>query len=240
MADDPGATPETARNSNPLRGALVKYCILALVLFSVLRFVSGRSDWYRAWVYVDLTLGAQIVVGVILMRVNPALLVERSRMQKGTKTWDKWLAPIVALAGPLAMWITAALEARWTWPLRVDIASSGAGFVVCLLGIVLTAWAMTSNRFFAATVRIQEDRGQVVVDQGPYGYVRHPGYAGALVFTLASPIAMGSWYALIPAAFTAIVLVVRTALEDRTLKSELAGYAEYAGRVRARLIPGIW
>jgi protein-S-isoprenylcysteine O-methyltransferase Ste14 len=240
MADKPDAARETAQNSNPLRGALLKYCILALVLFSVLRLVSGRSDWYRAWVYVDLTLGAQIVVGVILMRVNPALLVERSRMQKGTKSWDKWLAPIVALAGPLAMWITAALEARWIWPPRIALSYSVAGLAVCLAGILLTAWAMVSNPFFAATVRIQDDRGQVVVDTGPYRLIRHPGYTGALAFTLATPFALGSWYALVRAVLTAAVLALRTALEDRTLQAELPGHAEYAARVKDRLLPAVW
>ncbi|MBN9657437.1 MAG: isoprenylcysteine carboxylmethyltransferase family protein [Acidobacteria bacterium] len=240
MVSEQEPTPRAARTGIPRQAALVKYFVMTFVEFSILRLVSGRGDWYRAWVYVAIKLGAQMAVGQIILRKHPDLLAERSRMQQGTKSWDKWLAVLVALVGPMSMWVVAALEARWIWPLRVGIGYSLAGFVVCLLGIVLTAWAMISNRFFAATVRIQEDRGQVVVDQGPYGYVRHPGYVGALVFTLASPIAMGSWYALIPAAFTATVLVVRTALEDGTLKAELAGYAEYAGRVRARLIPGIW
>ncbi|MGJ5820558.1 methyltransferase family protein [Paludibaculum fermentans] len=240
MTGNAEAAPQAPRTSNPLRGALVKYCAMALVLFSVLRFVSGRGDWYRAWVYVDLMLGAQIVVGVILMRVNPDLLVERSRLQKGTKAWDQWLAPIVALAGPLAMWITAALEARWFWPPRIDLSYSVAALAVCLLGILLTAWAMVSNPFFAATVRIQDDRGQVVVDAGPYRVIRHPGYTGALAFTLATPAALGSWYALVPAVLTAAVLALRTALEDRTLQAELPGYAEYAARVKDRLLPAVW
>ncbi|WP_321473239.1 isoprenylcysteine carboxylmethyltransferase family protein [uncultured Paludibaculum sp.] len=240
MVSEQESTPQAARTGNPLQGALVKYCVMALVEFSILRFVSGRGDWYRAWLYVVLKLAAQMVVGRMILRSNPDLLVERSRMQKGTKSWDKLLAVLVALVGPMSMWIVAALEARWIWPLRVDVGYSTAGFAVCLLGILLTAWAMISNRFFAATVRIQADRGQVVVDQGPYRYVRHPGYTGALAFTLASPFALGSWYALIPAVFTFVVLAVRTALEDRTLKAELAGYAEYANRVRSRLIPWVW
>ncbi|QOY91841.1 methyltransferase family protein [Paludibaculum fermentans] len=240
MTGNAEAAPQAPQDSNPLRGALVKYCVMALVLFCVLRFVSGRSDWYRAWVYVDLMLGAQIVVGVVLRRVNPALLAERSRLQKGTKAWDKWLAPIVALAGPLAMWITAALEARWTWPPKVGLAYSAAALAVCLLGILLTAWAMVSNPFFAATVRIQDERGQVVVDTGPYRLIRHPGYTGALAFTLATPFALGSWYALIPALLTGAVLALRTALEDRTLQAELPGYADYTRRVRDRLLPAVW
>ena len=79
-----------------------------------------------------------------------------------------------------------------------------------------------------------------MIDGGPYRYVRHPGYTGALAFSIATPAALGSWLALIPAAFLALVLAVRTALEDRTLRSELNGYDEYASRVRGRLVPGPW
>ncbi|MBZ5586697.1 MAG: isoprenylcysteine carboxylmethyltransferase family protein [Acidobacteriia bacterium] len=109
-----------------------------------------------------------------------------------------------------------------------------------MAGILLTFWAMVTNRFFSATVRIQEDRGHVVVDGGPYRHMRHPGYVGALAFTVASPVALGSWLALIPAVLTSALLVVRTALEDRTLRRELNGYREYANRVRYRLAPGVW
>ncbi len=97
-----------------------------------------------------------------------------------------------------------------------------------------------TNPFFSATVRIQEGRGHSVIDSGPYRYVRHPGYCGALAFSIASPVALGSWFALIPAAFTAAVLVIRTSLEDRTLRAELEGYREYARRVPNRLVPGLW
>jgi protein-S-isoprenylcysteine O-methyltransferase Ste14 len=99
---------------------------------------------------------------------------------------------------------------------------------------------MLANRFFAATVRIQSDRGHVVVDRGPYRRVRHPGYTGAALFTLATPLALGSWAALYPALFLVAVLVIRIVLEERTLRAELAGYREYASRVRWRLLPGVW
>jgi protein-S-isoprenylcysteine O-methyltransferase Ste14 len=89
-------------------------------------------------------------------------------------------------------------------------------------------------------VRIQDDRGQVVVDTGPYRLIRHPGYTGALAFTLATPFALGSWYALVRAVLTAAVLALRTALEDRTLQAELPGHAEYAARVKDRLLPAVW
>jgi protein-S-isoprenylcysteine O-methyltransferase Ste14 len=99
---------------------------------------------------------------------------------------------------------------------------------------------MAVNRFFAVTVRIQTERGHAVADTGPYRYVRHPGYIGMIAFTLASPVALGSWRALVPAAVVAVALVVRTALEDRTLRAELPGYTDYAARVPQKLVPGLW
>ncbi len=229
------ATPPAA-----LTRLFVKYCLTALLVGSILRFVSGRSDWSRAWWYLGLLFAGQSGAGLWLARVRPDLMAERSRIQKGTKPWDKVLAPLIAFIGPAAIWWTAAADVRANWPPPVPLAWSLAGFAACAFGFVLTLWAMGTNRFFSATVRIQSDRGQVVVDRGPYARVRHPGYTGALVFTLASPIALGSWIALVPALLTGAVLALRTALEDRTLRTELAGYADYSRRVRWRLAPRIW
>ena len=122
----------------------------------------------------------------------------------------------------------------------MPLAWSMAGMAACFGASVLVAWAMVTNRFFSAVIRIQSDRGQTVVDSGPYAYLRHPGYTGAMAFTMATPLALGSYNALIPAALTSAVLVLRTALEDRTLHTELAGYPDYARRVQSRLIPGLW
>jgi protein-S-isoprenylcysteine O-methyltransferase Ste14 len=97
-----------------------------------------------------------------------------------------------------------------------------------------------SNKFFSATVRIQKERGHTVVTGGPYQYIRHPGYAGGVMSDLATPVMLGSLWALIPAVLTGCLLVVRTALEDKTLKNELIGYKEYARQVRYRLLPGVW
>ena len=161
-------------------------------------------------------------------------------MRQGTKRWDKALAPLVAIAGPIAFWATAAGDVRTHWPPPVPMPWSVAAFVVCALGFALTLWAMDTNRFFATTVRIQRDRGHAVVTSGPYAYLRHPGYTGALAFTLASPVALGSWLAVIPAAATGLMLALRTAIEDRTLRAELDGYEAYSRRVRSRLVPGLW
>ena len=99
---------------------------------------------------------------------------------------------------------------------------------------------MASNAFFATTVRIREERGHSVVNQGPYRMVRHPGYLGSVIYTLFSPLVLNSFWTFIPALFTVCLLIMRTSLEDRTLQGELPGYSEYARKTRYRLLPGIW
>ena len=99
---------------------------------------------------------------------------------------------------------------------------------------------MTANRFFSTMVRIQEERGHVVASSGPYRYVRHPGYVGYITAAFATALALGSLWALVPAGLGMCAFVVRTALEDKTLQKELAGYKEYTQRVRYRLLPGVW
>jgi protein-S-isoprenylcysteine O-methyltransferase Ste14 len=219
---------------------LVKYCVEGLILTAILWLVSGRPDWIRAWIYVGFILGVQFAAFQFLSRVNPDLLVERSRLRKGTKGFDKVLAPAVAVVGPIAMWTVAGLDVRAHWPPAVPVGWSIAAFAVCAASSAFTVWAMASNRFFANTVRIQTERGHVAVDGGPYRLVRHPGYLAMAAFTLATPVALGSWRALIPGVLTVGALVVRTALEDRTLRAELEGYREYAARVPQKLVPGLW
>jgi protein-S-isoprenylcysteine O-methyltransferase Ste14 len=112
--------------------------------------------------------------------------------------------------------------------------------IILLAGYALGSYALIENRFFSGMVRIQADRGQQVVSSGPYRWVRHPGYAGALWSYLAMPLFLDSAWAYLPVVFLTIVLVIRTALEDRTLQDELQGYRDYTKRVRYRLLPGVW
>ncbi len=104
----------------------------------------------------------------------------------------------------------------------------------------MVEWATGSNAFFSLTVRIQKERGQAVVEGGPYRFVRHPSYVGGILFELAAPIMLGSWWALIPGGLDAVLFVIRTALEDKTLQAELDGYPAYTERTRYRLVPGVW
>jgi protein-S-isoprenylcysteine O-methyltransferase Ste14 len=101
-------------------------------------------------------------------------------------------------------------------------------------------WAMRVNRFFSSAVRIQSDRGQQVVSDGPYRFVRHPGYTAAVVMILANGVALGSWMAAVIGWMGVPILVWRTVKEDRMLRAQLPGYAEYAARVKWRLLPGVW
>jgi protein-S-isoprenylcysteine O-methyltransferase Ste14 len=208
-----------------------------LAMPAVCLFASaGRLDWSNAWVLLGLSLlaGLALTVGR-----DPELAAERRNVKAG-KRWDKVLVAITVLLGPMAVWITAGLDDRFHWSNRMSAVAFIAGVAVAVLASALIAWAMRTNRFFSSVVRIQKDRGHIVVDRGPYRFIRHPGYTGMSAFTLVTPLILGSYWALAPAAATASVIVLRTYLEDLTLHNELDGYAEYAHRVPYRLVPGIW
>jgi len=213
-----------------------------LVFFALLLFLSaGRWDWIWAWVFLGLFLIASIVNVLILIPTNPALLADRSRgIREGTKGWDKWITSFAAGLLPMASWVIAALDVRNEWSPQMSLVLHVGGSVFFALGWAMLLWATASNAFFSTTVRIQEERSHTVQTGGPYQFVRHPGYVGAIVYQLATPFLLGSWWALIPMTLSAPLYVLRTALEDRTLHEELDGYRDYAQRVRYRLLPGIW
>jgi protein-S-isoprenylcysteine O-methyltransferase Ste14 len=229
---------------DPALAKLARKKVIESVVFTALLAVilvagSGRIGWIEGWAYIAVVSFGPAITARMLIRKHPDLLVERSKLQRDTKPWDKVLAGLIAIVLPLALWIVAALDQRYGWS-RIPAVWQAAGFIVIAAGILLVHRAMLENRFFAATVRIQKDRGQTVVSTGPYARVRHPGYVGMIAFNLATPFALGSAYAAIPGTLCAAVLVLRTALEDRVLRQELDGYAEYARRVRSRLIPAVW
>jgi protein-S-isoprenylcysteine O-methyltransferase Ste14 len=213
--------------------------IFSFVITSVCLFgSSGRLDWPNAWVL----LGLNFAVGVatmVLLWGQTELLAERSNARAG-KSWDKAIVGVAVFLGPAATWITAGLDSRFHWPDGVPSWAFFAGVIIAVLAAAVIAWAMRSNQFFSSIVRIQKDRGHVVVARGPYRFVRHPGYAGMSAFTLATPFILDSWWACAPAAVTAATFVLRTILEDRTLHNELDGYADYAFKVKYKLLPALW
>jgi protein-S-isoprenylcysteine O-methyltransferase Ste14 len=218
---------------------IIQVFVTVLVMGAVLFLSAGRLDWAAAWVFLGLYVLAILTLGVWAMRKNPDVINERGRIAKNTKAWDKVLMTIYTLM-LLVLLVVAGLDAgRFGWSAML-VAVQVIGFVGSGLAVALTYWAMSTNPFLSTMVRIQDDRGHRVVTSGPYRYVRHPMYAGTLVLWPCIPLALGSWWALIPGAVIAVIFVIRTALEDRTLQAELPGYAEYARHVRYRLVPGVW
>jgi len=216
----------------------VEYLSVAVVGAAIM-LSAGRKDWWPAWAVVAVMAVNLTAVGIVLLRFQPNLMAERMYPPKSAKTWDQTLVSILRLT-QLARYILGGLGLRYGWmhgfPLWLQI----AGIAGCLLGYAVFAWAMASNSFFSQVVRVQTDRGHTVAMSGPYRFVRHPSYAGMIMFEFAMSALLGSWWAVLTGAVCAGLFVLRTALEDRTLMSELPGYKEYAQKVKYRLIPRVW
>ena len=203
--------------------------------------ITRRWSWWEAWVYAVINILGFVVSRAIAGRKHPDLLAERARMlhHDDPEPWDRWLAPLVGLGGGLIP-LTAGLDGLFSTLPNFSILVKIAALVLMLAGFALGSYALVENRFFSGMVRIQTDRGHKVISSGPYAWIRHPGYTGALVSYIAAPVLLDAVWAFIPAILLSIVLVIRTHLEDETLQDRLVGYREYAEQVRFRLFPGIW
>jgi protein-S-isoprenylcysteine O-methyltransferase Ste14 len=214
--------------------------VMTLITGVILFLIAGRLSWAGGWAFLGLNIFTQLLSAFILIPRRPDMLTERTQMRQGTKGYDRLLTPLITIFGTLAIIVVAGLDARFDWSSVIPVGLWWAALLLALACQLFVLWAMASNRFFATTVRIQEERGHQVVDSGPYHYIRHPGYAGSVIYTLLIPLVLGSYWTFIPAVLTVLLLLVRTSLEDHTLQAELPGYAEYTQKVQSRLIPGIW
>jgi protein-S-isoprenylcysteine O-methyltransferase Ste14 len=209
--------------------------------FAALLFVAaGTAAWPAAWAYLVAITAVMLVYGAIIMRLHPELIEERRHPPADAKRWDRPFILIVGMIGPVALLLLSGLDHRFRWSAPSPRWAQVAGLVGVAAGGMLSNWAVAANRFFSSVVRIQRERGHHVIDTGPYRYVRHPGYAGSIIYMIGMTFALGSHVALWAAAVLCLVLAARTALEDRTLQAELDGYAAYARRVPFRLLPGVW
>ena len=212
---------------------------MGVVMLGVLLFLAaGTVNWLAGWAMVCVMAGWVIATAAVVIPRYPELLAERVGPRKGSKTWDTVLLSLYGLS-MMIMWIVAGLDRRYGWSSGIGSGAQIVAMLVVIAGHTLVVWATGVNAYFSQVVRIQTERGHTVVSDGPYRYVRHPAYAGAVLLVLGAPIMLGSWWALIPGVICAALMIVRTVLEDRTLQAELPGYAEYAQRVRYRLVPGI-
>jgi len=201
---------------------------------------AGTFNWPEAWVYMIIQFGWAIALSVFLMRFNPELAKDRlTFMKKTAKSWDK---AIIFGSIPIytAYILLPGLDAvRYQWS-KVPIFVKAICFAVVIVSFSWIFWIMKENAYLSRVVEVQKEKQHKVVTTGPYRYVRHPMYAGVIVLLFCLPLALGSLYALIPAAFLTMLFIIRTHLEDKTLHRELDGYGDYAKKTRYRLIPKIW
>jgi protein-S-isoprenylcysteine O-methyltransferase Ste14 len=215
--------------------------IFSLVVWGGLLFWSaGSISWPRGWIHLSLwivTLAANLL---ILLRTNRAVLAARTKRLQFETKFDQILMLLVMLPATLAIPVVAGLDA-----VRYQLApiASWAIYPAVLFhvaGDAFLLWAMIVNPYLEKTVRIQKERGHHVVTTGPYAFVRHPMYAGAIMLFVAIPLILGSGCAFVPVSVVVLVIIIRMVFEERILHRDLPGYRDYAKRIRHRLLPGIW
>jgi protein-S-isoprenylcysteine O-methyltransferase Ste14 len=200
---------------------------------------AGKVQYFQGILFLSLTI-LMLIVAYIFVANNPALINERFKPGKGIKKWDK----IFLILSPVLFFImigfasidSGRLNISPKLPFIVYVSAS----IIFIIGNLIFSWARRTNNFFSTVVRIQSDRGHSVCKEGPYQYVRHPGYFGTLLYTAVTPFLLGSLWALIPNIFIIILIFIRTGLEDKTLAEELAGYKDFQKQVKYRLLPFFW
>jgi protein-S-isoprenylcysteine O-methyltransferase Ste14 len=231
--------------SEKKRSFPVKALILAIVFIAVLPllpiFISGKWNWWEVWGYAVLSIVSFILSRYIAGKKNPGLLAERAKYTEhdDAEKWDKILSPLMGSGGVLIL-VVVGLDALYDWTMPLSLFLRLVGIGLLFTGHILGAYALYENTFFSGMVRLQTDRGHYVIDTGPYAWVRHPGYAGALLTYFGTPLFLNSWWAFIPTIFMITILVYRTSKEDAFLQENLPGYKDFTEKTQYRLFPGIW
>ena len=218
-----------------LARALPRVLLLETGLAVILFASAGRID--LPWVWVMLAVHTAMMTAILSL-VDPTLPGERARPGPGAVDGTLRRVLTLLLLGHLVLAGVDVGRFQWSGPTALPVRI--AALVVFALGMSLGMWAMVVNRFFSSAVRLQTDRGHHVIDTGPYRFVRHPGYASLLLSATGGAVVIGSWWSLLPLAPMAAVVAWRMVMEDAFLHRELAGYPAYAGRVRHKLVPGLW
>jgi protein-S-isoprenylcysteine O-methyltransferase Ste14 len=216
--------------------ALVFLLTYALPLF----LPAGIRAWPAGWTFLVLWIGFWLAILGWLSRQNPGLLQERMRLQTpDQESWDRAAAPLIYISIFVWLLFISYDVTRFHWS-PVPTWLQAAGGLVLLSSFYLFFLTFRENSYLSPLVRVQQDRGQVVITTGPYRYVRHPMYSATLVFVGGTPLLLGSWYGILAGAVVALTLAWRTVLEERALLKELPGYREYKAKVKYRLIPYVW
>jgi protein-S-isoprenylcysteine O-methyltransferase Ste14 len=229
--------PEKSSLNKAGKQRIVVVLLTMLASWAIIFISAGTLNFSAAWAFAILQLAVFLIAGVLVIRHNPEIINERGNI-KVEKRWDKlfmWLYTPQMFLMPLI----AGLDYRFGWstvPLWLQLFS----LVMLIPAMIIPYWAMHVNNYLIVTVRVQEERNHQVCTSGPYRIVRHPMYVGAMMSFVFTPLALGSWWALIPGGIAIAAMTFRTAMEDKTLQAELPGYKEYARQTKFRLLPGIW
>jgi protein-S-isoprenylcysteine O-methyltransferase Ste14 len=213
----------------------VRMAPVAVMVAAILVACAGRFDAWALYAYTAVVWLSMGTVNTVLLHLRPALLAERMKPPSDRDRKSR-LASVPLL---IAHYALAGLDVRYGWsalPLPAQI----AGFVLLVAALALVGWTLLSNPYASSAVRIQSERGHEVITHGPYRYVRHPMYTGVLLFAIGSPLALGSPWSALPLLPLLALFVRRTLVEDAMLHDELPGYADYAARVRYRVLPPIF
>lgn len=210
--------------------------VLGAVILGALFFVpAGTWRYWQAWAWLGTLFVPMSLVLVYLARRDPALLERRLKARESAH--EQRVAVVLAGVALVASLLVASLDRRFGWS-HVPVPVVVAALVLVLLSYGLFFLVMRENSYASRVIEVAE--GQQVISTGPYAVVRHPMYVAANLMYLVTPLALGSWWALIPAVLVLPGMILRILDEERQLRAQLPGYAEYCTRVRWRLVPGIW
>jgi protein-S-isoprenylcysteine O-methyltransferase Ste14 len=224
---------------NPVLRRIFQLLFMVILQAALLFLGAWTFGWSTAWWYIGLYVGMLFLASFVMLPTRKEVIAERGRGAEGAKPWDKWITRLLAIPS-LGLLVLSGLDHRFGWTGVLPLWTFVLGAALFALGYFIVLWAMYANPFFSQVVRIQAERGHTAVTEGPYRFVRHPGYAGMFVSMIGSVLLLGSLYGWFCFLFYLILLLIRTSLEDRALQAELPGYLEYAKKVRYRLLPGVW
>jgi protein-S-isoprenylcysteine O-methyltransferase Ste14 len=222
------------------RPLAVQIAVMALVFALALFLPAGTWQWPEAWLFLALMFGFTIALSVWLLRHDPALLSERMTGigRPDQEKWDKILLSITAFVF-FAWLVVMGLDARFRWS-RVPLWLEAVGALLLLLSFRIFFLTFRENAFLSPAVRIQTERAHRVVRTGLYRHVRHPMYAGFVLFAEGTALLLGSWYGALVGAVLVAIIARRAVLEERLLREKLTGYVAYMDEVRYRFLPGVW